>query len=168
MRFRTGETTMANSTIFGKKAAAAALAALTLGAGMTMSAADAEARGGRKGAAIAAGIIGGLAVGALIAGANNAHSAPAYYYQQPSHAYEPPVYHYRAPQPVYVPEVAPEPTPAYYGGYHGQPYGHYPRHRRHRNYSETSFHYQGPVCKIRKQRYFDGYGWRVERVQVCR
>ncbi|MCA1999368.1 MAG: hypothetical protein LDL25_06225 [Hyphomicrobiales bacterium] len=162
---------MAISTEFGRKSAAIALAGLVLGAGLTMNAADAEARGGRKGAAIAAGIIGAVAAGALIAGAANAHSAPAYYYTQPSYAYEPPSYAYRAPAPVYVPEA----VPVYHGGGHGY-YGHgYYEHphrhyhpRRHRSYSETSFHYVGPVCRIRKQRYYDGWGWRVERVQVCR
>lgn len=159
---------MANSTDFGKKAAAAALAALTLGAGMTMGVADAEARGGRRGAAIAAGIIGGLAVGALIASSNNARSAPAYYYQQPNYAYEPPVYQYQAPRAVYIPEVTHRPSPVYHGGYPGRSDEYYHRPRRHRSYSDTSFHYQGPVCRIRKHRFFDGYGWRVERVQICR
>ena len=27
--------------------------------------------------------------------------------------------------------------------------------------------YYGPQCYITKERFFDGYGWRVRRVQVC-
>lgn len=158
---------MAIPTNLGKKAAAAALAALTLGASVTMSTTDAEARyhgrRGNNGAAIAAGIIGGLAAGALIAGAARAENGPAYYYQQPNYAYQPPSYSYEPPAVQYAPQYAP--APVYYGGHPGY-YGHHPR--RHRSYSETSFHYAGPVCRIRKERFFDGYGWRVQRVQVCR
>lgn len=155
---------MVNSRIFGKKAAVAALVALTLGAGLTVNAGDAEARNGRKGAAIAAGLIGALAVGALVAGASNSHASPGYYHGNPG--YE--------PEPVYYPQPAPtyEPEPAYYGGHHGyyhQPRAyHHRRYNRYPGYTETGFAYRGPVCKIKKQTYFDGYGYQVQRVQVCR
>ena len=69
----------------------------------------AEARGGR----IAAGVIGGLAAGALIGGALAA--------------------------------------PRYYG-----PYGYY-----------GSAYYPGPGCYWQRQRYWDGFAWRVRPVQIC-
>ncbi len=48
---------------------------------------------GNRGAAVAAGIIGGLAVGALIAGASRpAYAQPSYGYAQPSYGYAQPVY----------------------------------------------------------------------------
>ena len=147
---------MATLSPLGKKAAAAALVALTLGAGMAASTGEAEARGGRKGAIIAAGIIGALAVGAIAA--NSAHAAPGYYADAG--------YDYVPPAPVYH-----QPTPVYYHagpGYHGHGYyGHRRHHRRH-GYVETGYSYRGPVCTIRKQRYWDGYGWTFQRVQVCR
>ncbi|HUN10790.1 MAG TPA: hypothetical protein PLE50_00770 [Rhabdaerophilum sp.] len=151
------------TTTFGRKAAAAALAALTLGAGMTLSAGNAEARYGRNGAAIAAGVIGAVAAGALIAGAANAQSAPAYYYTAPNYAYQPPVYSYESPRAVYLGE-----NPAVGYDYPPNP-GYYHRPvRRYPGYSETGYAYRGPVCKIRKERVWDGYGWRMQRYQVCR
>lgn len=69
----------------------------------------AEARGGR----IAAGVIGGLAAGALIGGALAA--------------------------------------PRYYG-----PYGYY-----------GPAYYPPPGCYWQRQRYWDGFMWRVHPVQVC-
>ena len=157
---------MATLSPLGKKAAAAALVALTLGAGMAATTGEAEARGGRKGAIIAAGILGALAVGAIAA--NNAHAAPGYY-ADPGYDYAPPAPVYHAPSPVYY-----QGGPGYHGqGYygHGYPrqgsYGHR-RHHRHPGYSETGFGYRGPVCKIKRQSYWDGYGWQVQRVQVCR
>lgn len=160
---------MANSTHFGKKAAVAALVALTLGAGVTMNSGAAEARFGRRGAAIA-GVVGALAVGAMIAGAANAHGRRGYY-ADPGYGY--------APQPEYVPQpqyyAQPSYQPTYYGGYgyETEPaYEYAPRRWRHHNrypgYSETSMAYHGPVCKLKKQSVFDGYGWRVQKVQVCR
>lgn len=147
---------MATLSPFGKKAAAAALVALTLGAGMAATTGEAEARGGRKGAIIAAGILGALAVGAIAA--NSAHAAPGYY-ADPGYDYAPPAPVYHQPTPVYY-----HAGPGYYG--HGY-YGHRRPHRYH-GYAETGFAYRGPVCKVRKQRYWDGYGWNVQRVQVCR
>ncbi len=98
---------MMNSTSFGKKIAAAALAALTMGSAVTMSAGSAEARDGRKGALIAAGVLGALAVGAIAAQANESRHgyyvddgyaaddvyAPAY--RQPRTVYQQPVQYYR-------------------------------------------------------------------------
>lgn len=147
---------MATLSPLGKKAAAAALVALTLGAGMAASTGEAEARGGRKGAIIAAGILGALAVGAIAA--NSAHAAPGYYHD--------PGYDYAPPAPVYH-----QPTPVYYQGgpgYYGHGYYGHRRHHRYHGYSETGYGYRGPVCKIRKQRYWDGYGWNIQRVQICR
>ena len=90
--------------------AAAATVAITAMAAPT----SAEARW-RGGGAVAAGVIGGLAAGALIAGAARPYG---YYYGGPA---------YYAP------------APAYYG----------------------------PACTWRRERFFDGYVWRVRRVQVC-
>ena len=99
---------MSNLIQNSKKAVMAAAAVATLATGVTFAAASpAEAqwrgrhvagpgfhrgraygyrgfRGARGGAGVAAGIIGGLAAGALIAGATNAYGAPAY-----SHGYVP-------------------------------------------------------------------------------
>ena len=88
-------------------------AAATLGLAAVAAPQPAEAR---HGGAIAAGVIGGLAIGALI---GSAASAPYY-------AYTPGYYG----------------GPAYYGGYGG--------------------------CYWTRQRFWDGWGWRVRRVQVCR
>ena len=152
------------TTLFGKKAAAAAVAALTLGAGMTMNAGEAEARFGRKGL-IAAGVIGALATAAVVASSRQGY-AQDHGYGHPGYA---PDVDY-APAPVYAPQ------PVYYGhpgrgyqphyGYQPQPR---PRYRnRHAGYSETGFAYRGPVCKIRKERVWTGYNWGIQRVQVCR
>ena len=92
------------------------LAALMAASAIALAAAapaDARDRGG----AVAAGIIGGLAVGALIGSAAAAPPPPAYY----------------APAPVYV-----EPAPVY-----------------------------GPECRMHRERFWDGYGWRSRRVEVC-
>jgi hypothetical protein len=149
---------MMNSLPLGKKVAAVALAALTMGAGLTMTAGQAEARDGRKGALIAAGVLGALAVGAIAAQANESrygyvddgHAADDVYapgYHQPRTVYQQPVQYY-APHPGY--------------GYHR------PHRPRHPGYSETGYSYRGPVCKLKKQQVWDGYGWRFQRVQVCR
>lgn len=160
-----GEISMATTSVFGKKVAAAALVALTVGAGVTMNAGDAEARYGRKGL-IAAGIVGALVTGAIVASSRNAHAG---YYDHGGYDadYAPaPVYH--QPQPVYYHQ----PQPQYYG-HPGHRYGHGYEHRRHhgRNrpgYSETGFAYRGPVCKIRKEQVWTPYGVQIQRVQVCR
>jgi hypothetical protein len=157
-----GEISMATTSMFGKKVAAATLAALTMGAGVTMNSGDAEARNGRNGL-IAAGIVGALVTGAIVASSRNAHAG---YYDQGGHDvdYAPaPVYH--QPQAVYHHQ----PQPQYYGhpGHGYAPRHHYGRHR-HPGYSETGFAYKGPVCKIRKQQVWTPYGWQFQRVQVCR
>jgi len=71
-------------------------AAALIGAG-TLASTTAEARGG---GAIAAGIIGGLAAGALIGAATQAHAAPGYGYGDADYGY--------APAPVVV-----RPAPVY-------------------------------------------------------
>jgi len=92
-----------------------ALAAVaTIAIGAVAAPPQAEARGGR----IAAGVIGGLAAGAIIGSAYRGYGP--YYGYGPSYAY--------APGPYYG-----------YGG-----------------------------CFWRRERVWDGYGWRVQRVRVCR
>jgi hypothetical protein len=91
--------------------AVAAAAVLAISAVSLPSQAEARWRGG----GVAAGVIGGLAAGALIAGA----ARPAYGY---GYGYGP--------------------------GYYAPAYG-------------------GPPCYWRRQSFWDGYGWRVRRVQVC-
>jgi hypothetical protein len=91
-------------------AAAAAIAIAAVGA---PTKAEARWRGG----GVAAGVIGGLAAGAIIAGASR----------------------------------------PYYGGYgYGPGYGYY----------GPAYAY-GPPCYWQRQRFWDGYGWRIRRVRVC-
>ena len=81
----------------------ALLSAAAVVAAGTLTAPAAEARGG---GALAAGIIGGLAAGALIGAATKAHAAPSYGYGYPDHGYAParPVYRaYDVGAPVYEP-----------------------------------------------------------------
>jgi len=97
-----------------------ALAAVGVIAAAAMAApTTAEARGGR----IAAGVIGGLAAGAIV---GSAFGAPYYGYGGP-----------------------------YYGG--GGPYYAY----------SPGYDDYGPSCYWHRERFYDGYGWRVRRVQVC-
>ena len=93
-----------------KKLAVLSAAAL-IGLGTVASTTSAEAQS-RRGAAVAAGVIGGLAAGALIAGAANAYAAPRYgygygYAPAPAygHGYAPAYGYGYAPvvQQVYVP-----------------------------------------------------------------
>jgi hypothetical protein len=75
----------------------------------TLAAPDAEARSRRSNAgAVAAGVIGGLAAGALIAGATGAYAAPGYAYGTPAYGYGGPAYAYDAPayDYEYAPPVA--------------------------------------------------------------
>lgn len=97
-----------------KSIAVAATAAVLLAA--ASSSADARCRG----CAVGAGVIGGLAAGAII-GSAIANSGPAY------PAPPPPAYY--APPPAYVVDE--------------------------------------PACRIERHRYWDGYGYRVRRVEVC-
>jgi hypothetical protein len=99
--------------------------AATIALGTVAAPTDAEA--GRRGGAVAAGIIGGLAAGAIIGGAI---AAPRYY----------------GPGPYYGGGYYYEPAPAYYA---------------------PPPAYYGPPCYWQRQRFWDGYGWRVRRVQVC-
>ncbi len=82
-------------TALSKKSLTGALAVLALGTALTATAGSAEARPWRRhhhhGGAIAAGAIGGLALGAILASQYSAHAAPA-------------------------PRYAPGYAPAYYGG----------------------------------------------------
>ncbi len=107
-----------------KKTAVAALAASVVAAGLTtITPTSAEAQWRpyghgfkhrpARGAAIAAGIIGGIAAGALIAGASRpAYAAPPAYYGAPS--YYQPAYNY---QPAYQPAYNYQP----HYGYEYQP-----------------------------------------------
>jgi hypothetical protein len=89
-------------------AAAAAIALVTV-------AMPTEADARRRGGAVAAGVIGGIAAGAIIGGA----------LANP---------HYYGPGPVYV---APAPVVV------------------------------EPACHVRRERFWDGYAWRVRTVEVC-
>ena len=157
---------MAIVNTFSRKAAAAALVALTLGAGLTMNPGDAEARYGRKGL-IAAGVIGALTVGALAASSHNAYAGNGYatpgYYADPDYDVAPPAPVYYQPRPVYRQQPVYE---------YNQPRGYYQHHRPHRQryagYSETGMAYKGPTCTLKRQTFFDGYGYRTQKVQVCR
>ena len=90
-------------------------AAATLAVAVAAAPSTASADNGR----ITAGVIGGLAAGALIGAA--------------------------ASQPHY-----------YYGDYYGGPYAYYA--------AEPVY---APRCYIQRERFFDGFGWRVRRVKVC-
>jgi len=96
--------------------ALAAAATLALAATVAPSTADA----GCRGCGVAAGVLGGLAAGAIIGGAI-AGGPPAPYY---------------APAPVYGP------PPVYYA----EPVA---------------------ACRYVRERFWDGYAWRWQRVQVC-
>ena len=116
-----------------KIATLAAVGVLALGA---FSPSDAEARKGRRTAAIAAGVV-GLAAGAAIAGAaSNAYAAPAYGYGAPAYGYAAPVTSYRY---------------SYDDGYYAQPA--YQERRVVRYYEEPR-----PVCTRRVVRSYD-YGY---------
>jgi hypothetical protein len=95
--------------------------AATVAVAAVSAATQAEARWRGGGGAVAAGVIGGIAAGALIAGAGRP------YYGDPGY------YGYA-------------PAPAYYGG---------------------PGYYYGPPCRWQRQRFWDGYGWRIRRVRVC-
>jgi hypothetical protein len=98
-----------------------ALVAAVLSVAALPTAADARCQG----CGVAAGVVGGLALGAII-GSSVANAEPRYYEERP----------------VYV---AP-PRRAYYGG---------------------PAYVEGPVCHVERQRFWDGYGWRSRRVEVC-
>ncbi|MCX7297435.1 MAG: hypothetical protein WCG00_09415 [Hyphomicrobiales bacterium] len=89
-------------------------------AGLSAAALPTAAEARCNGCAVGAGVVGGLAVGAII-GSAIANGQPRYV--EPAPAYAP-------PQRVYVEE-------------------------------------EGPVCHVERQRFWDGYGWRHRRVEVC-
>lgn len=94
-----------------KKIASVLIATTLLASAAAVSTpAMAHGRGGNDGVAIAAGIIGAVAIGSLIA---NANSAPA----QPVYQAPPQQVYYQAPQPVYYEQpryYAPPPRPVHY------------------------------------------------------
>jgi hypothetical protein len=113
-------------------------AAALIGAG-TLASSAAEARGG---GAIAAGIIGGLAAGALIGAATQAHAAPAYGYSYPDYGYS------YAPAPVVVRgapayHVYEDDGPVYATRrtvtYERVPVGYRPVHHWHRDYDDYGY-----------------------------
>ena len=96
----------------------AVLASVALIGFGSLATTDAEARSRRSNAgAVAAGVVGGLAVGALIGAATNAYAAPTYSYgYAPSGTYYAPAPAYRTTRVVrsydYAPEVYEEYVPA--------------------------------------------------------
>ena len=137
-----------------KKLAVLSTVAL-IGIGSVATAPDAEARPwrGHRGGAVAAGVIGGLAAGALIgAAASSAYAAPAYGYDYGyapaygyGYGYAPVAYEY-APAPVYRTRVVRRSyAPVAYG------YDYAPVYRT-RRVVRTSYRY-APVS------YSYGYSW---------
>jgi hypothetical protein len=99
---------------------------IALAAAVTLAAAlPSSAQAHCRGCGVAAGVVGGLAAGAII-GSAIANSGPRYV----------------EPAPVYA---APPP------GYYAEPQG----------YAD------GPVCHTERQQVWDGYAYRMRRVQVC-
>ncbi|CAN1512065.1 hypothetical protein MCEMSEM23_00817 [Rhabdaerophilaceae bacterium] len=151
------------STLLSKKAAVAAVAALALGAGMTVNASEAEARFGRKGL-IAAGVIGALATAAIVASSRHSHADDGHR-GHPGYA---PVFD-ETPESVYYGHGGHGYRPHYeHRPYYNQPPQHYRHRNRHAGYSETGFAYRGPACRLKKQQVWTGYGWEIQRVEVCR
>ncbi|MGZ3409204.1 MAG: hypothetical protein ACXWJW_02505 [Xanthobacteraceae bacterium] len=106
-----------------RKALIALAATATIAITAVSASTSAEARW--RGGGVAAGVIGGIAAGALIAGAARPYG--------------------------------------YYGGYGYAPYGYAPAPVY---YGGPAYAY-GPRCYWQRQRFWDGYGWRLRRVQVC-
>lgn len=98
---------------------------IALAAAVTLAAAlPSSAQADCHGCGVAAGVVGGLAAGAII-GSAIANSGPTYVEPAPVYAPPPPVY---AEPPAYV---------------------------------------DGPVCHTERQQVWDGYAYRMRRVQVC-
>jgi hypothetical protein len=98
---------------------------IALAAAVTLAAAlPSSAQAHCRDCGVAAGVIGGLAAGAII-GSAIANSGPAYV----------------EPAPVYAP---PPPT-----------------------YAEPPAYGDGPVCHTERQQVWDGYAYRMRRVEVC-
>ena len=129
------------TTLSARKVLTGAMAGVVLAAGVVASAGDAEARSRGRGAAVAAGIIGGLALGALAASAARpAYAAPAYSYggYYPSYGYNTVTY-------------------GHGGGYYAPVSGYY-----------GADYYDEPVCYWTKRRFaVDPYTTVVRRVRVC-
>lgn len=89
-------------------------------AGLMVAALSTPADARCRGCGVGAGIIGGLAVGAII---GSALSGPRYYDAPPPAAY------YGEPGPAYIVDE--------------------------------------PLCRLERRRYWDGYGYRTRRVEVC-
>ena len=98
---------------------------VALAAAVTLAAAlPSSAQAHCRGCGVAAGVVGGLAAGAII-GSAIANSGPTYV----------------EPAPVYAP-----PPPVY---------------------AEPPAYGDGPVCHTERQQVWDGYAYRMRRVQVC-
>jgi hypothetical protein len=93
-------------------------------AGTLVAASPFSAQAYCNGCGVAAGVVGGLAAGAIV-GSAIAGSRPVYVEPAPVYAAQPPVYY--AEPPAYV----------------------------------------GPVCHTERQQVWDGYAYRMRRVQVC-
>jgi hypothetical protein len=102
-----------------KRSIVALAAAVTLAAALPSS-----AQANCNGCGVAAGVVGGLAAGAII-GSAIANSGPRYVEPAPVYA---------APPPAYA-------APPAYG--------------------------DGPVCHTERQQVWDGYAYRMRRVEVC-
>ena len=98
---------------------------IALAAAVTLAAAlPSSAQANCNGCGVAAGVVGGLAAGAII-GSAIANSGPRYVEPAPVYA---------APPPAYA-------APPAYG--------------------------DGPVCRTERQQVWDGYAYRMRRVEVC-
>lgn len=133
------------TTMSSRRVLTGALAGLVFATGVATSINDAQARSSR-GAAVAAGIIGGLALGAIAASA----ARPAYAY--PSYGYAYPSYGYG------------------YGGYHPVSYGYYGSSHYGGYVPAAGFddYYDAPVCYWQRRRVaIDPYTYVVRRVRIC-
>ncbi|MCA0405110.1 MAG: hypothetical protein LCH39_03035 [Proteobacteria bacterium] len=146
------------TTSLRKKAAAAALVALTFGAGLTAQTGTAEARGGRNGVA-AVGALAAIAGLAIVAGSAQAHAGPQYYGHDDGYA-APVQYFERGPSSRY-----------YNDGY--EPEDGYRRSRKWRqrdyDYVQPGYGYGGGGggCRTERRRVSNGYNWFWQDVQVC-
>ncbi len=125
-----------------KTIAAGALAALMAAGALVSTTESADARWRGRGAAVAAGVVGGLALGAIAASA----AQPRYYDSGPGYGYYEPAYgpgYYAEPAPRYVYEPAPryvyaDPAPAY------EPYDAYPARRSAQRPRSVDYGFHGP------------------------